>query len=108
MYQGPDRSHGLLKYGNVMIPFEDHYPKNTQSYKLMTSKMTETTPQRGCIMSRGFDDEPHAALKPSDGNSRKTKAFGHASDSLFAGKMKGTADSAKDDISAAKKASQGG
>ena len=57
-------------------------------------------------MSRGFDDEPHAALKPSDGNSRKTKVFGHASDSLFAGKMKGTADSVKDDISAAKKASQ--
>lgn len=57
-------------------------------------------------MSRGFDDEPHAALKPSDGNGSKTKAFGHASDSLFAGKMKGTADSAKDDISAAKKASQ--
>ena len=57
-------------------------------------------------MSRGFDDEPHAALKPSDGNGTKTKAFGHASESLFAGKMKGTADSVKDDISAAKKASQ--
>ena len=39
------QGHGLLKYGNVMIPFEDHYPKNTQSYKLMTSKMTETTPR---------------------------------------------------------------
>ena len=31
---------GLLFYGNVIIPFIDHFPKN-KIYKLLTSKMTE-------------------------------------------------------------------
>lgn len=33
---------GLLKCGNDFIPFEDHFPKNTMLYKVMTTKPGET------------------------------------------------------------------
>ena len=29
---------GLLFYGNVIIPFVDHFPKNTELYRIMTTK----------------------------------------------------------------------
>jgi type IV secretory pathway VirB4 component len=32
---------GLLFYGNVIIPFVDHYPTDTETYKIMTTKMME-------------------------------------------------------------------
>ena len=32
---------GLLFYGNVILPFQDHFPKNTRLYRLMTTKPTE-------------------------------------------------------------------
>ena len=32
---------GLLFYGNVIIPFVDHFPKNTKIYKLLTTKPEE-------------------------------------------------------------------
>lgn len=32
---------GLLFYGNVIIPFVDHFPKNTSIYKLLTTKPEE-------------------------------------------------------------------
>ena len=34
---------GLLFYGNVIIPFVDHFPKNTQLYHIMTTKPNETS-----------------------------------------------------------------
>ena len=34
---------GLLFYGNVILPFVDHFPKDTQLYRLMTTKLEETT-----------------------------------------------------------------
>lgn len=33
--------HGLLKVGNSLIPFENHFPKNTDLYRLMTTKPGE-------------------------------------------------------------------
>lgn len=33
---------GLLFYGNVILPFVDHFPKDTQLYRLMTTKLEET------------------------------------------------------------------
>lgn len=33
---------GLLFYGNVIIPFVDHFPKDTQLYHIMTTKPNET------------------------------------------------------------------
>ena len=32
---------GLIKYGNIMIPFVDKFPKDTELYKLMTTKPQE-------------------------------------------------------------------
>jgi hypothetical protein len=33
---------GLLFYGNVIIPFVDRFPKDTELYRIMTTKMSET------------------------------------------------------------------
>ena len=32
---------GLLFFGNTIIPFEDHFPKDTEMYKLLTTKPSE-------------------------------------------------------------------
>ena len=32
---------GLLFYGNVILPFVDHFPKNTELYRVMTTKLSE-------------------------------------------------------------------
>ena len=32
---------GLLFYGNVILPFQDHFPKNTELYRIMTTKPQE-------------------------------------------------------------------
>ena len=36
---------GLLFYGNVIIPFVDHFPKNGRLYQLMTTKLSERVEQ---------------------------------------------------------------
>ena len=32
---------GLLFYGNTIIPFVDHFPKDTELYRIMTTKPEE-------------------------------------------------------------------
>ena len=32
---------GLLFYGNVILPFTDKFPKNTELYRIMTTKPSE-------------------------------------------------------------------
>jgi hypothetical protein len=32
---------GLLFYGNVILPFTDKFPKNTDLYRIMTTKPNE-------------------------------------------------------------------
>ena len=32
---------GLLFYGNTILPFVDHFPKDTELYKVMTTKLSE-------------------------------------------------------------------
>ena len=34
---------GLLFYGNVILPFVDRFPKGTELYRIMTTKLTERT-----------------------------------------------------------------
>lgn len=29
---------GLIRYGSTLVPFENHFPKNTALYKLMTTR----------------------------------------------------------------------
>ena len=33
---------GLLFFGDVILPFEDHFPKDTELYRIMTTKLAET------------------------------------------------------------------
>jgi hypothetical protein len=33
---------GLIFYGNVIVPFTDHFPKDTQMYRIMTTKLLES------------------------------------------------------------------
>lgn len=32
---------GLLFYGNVILPFVDHFPKDMELYRIMTTKLSE-------------------------------------------------------------------
>ena len=36
---------GLLFYGNVILPFQDHFPKKTMLYKVMTTKLSDKAVQ---------------------------------------------------------------
>lgn len=36
-----EAGHGLLKVGNSLIPFINKFPKDTELYKLMTTKLNE-------------------------------------------------------------------
>ena len=38
---------GLLFYGNTIIPFKDQFPKDTQLYRIMTTKPNEITENGG-------------------------------------------------------------
>ena len=41
---------GLLFYGNVILPFVDHFPKDTKLYKVMTTKLSDMSDNRVVIM----------------------------------------------------------
>lgn len=36
-----DTGKGLLKYGNIILPFEDVFPRDTKLYELITTKLSE-------------------------------------------------------------------
>jgi len=36
-----DAGHGLLKVGSSLVPFENKFPKDTQLYRLMTTKLSD-------------------------------------------------------------------
>ena len=33
---------GLIFYGSTIVPFKDDFPKDTQLYRIMTTKLEET------------------------------------------------------------------
>ena len=35
---------GLLSYSGIILPFEDNFPKNTEMYRVMTTKLSEVVP----------------------------------------------------------------
>ncbi len=37
---------GLLFYGNVILPFVDHFPTELELYRIMTTKLSEVAPQK--------------------------------------------------------------
>ncbi len=40
-----DEGEGLLFYGNVILPFIDRFPKDTDLYRVMTTKLIEVQTQ---------------------------------------------------------------
>ncbi len=36
---------GLIFYGNIIIPFVDHFPKDTELYSIMTTKLEDLAQQ---------------------------------------------------------------
>jgi len=38
---------GLMFYGNVILPFIDRFPKDTELYRIMTTRLSEITPEGG-------------------------------------------------------------
>ena len=34
---------GLIFYGSTIVPFKDDFPKDTQLYRIMTTRLEETT-----------------------------------------------------------------
>jgi len=36
---------GLIRYGSALVPFKNKFPKNTELYRLMTTKPGETLHQ---------------------------------------------------------------
>ena len=38
---------GLLFYGNVILPFIDRFPKDTELYRIMTTRLNEITSEGG-------------------------------------------------------------
>ena len=36
-----DAGHGLLKIGSSLVPFENHFPRDTRLYQLMTTKSAD-------------------------------------------------------------------
>lgn len=41
-----DAGEGLLFYGNVILPFIDRFPTDTELYKVMTTKLSEISDKR--------------------------------------------------------------
>ena len=38
-----DMGEGLLFYGNIILPFADHFPQNTELYSIMTTRPDDRT-----------------------------------------------------------------
>ena len=38
---------GLLFYGNVILPFVDRFPKDTELYRIMTTRLSEIVTEDG-------------------------------------------------------------
>ena len=40
---GTEAGEGLIFYGNVVLPFVDRFPKDTELYRVMTTKPEEVS-----------------------------------------------------------------
>ena len=49
---------GLIFYGNVVLPFVDRFPKDTELYRVMTTKPEEVEGAY-CVLWKGMEVIPH-------------------------------------------------
>lgn len=61
-----DRGHGLIFFGDVILPFKDEFPKNTKIYKLITTNPedrkndTNVSDTKSVILQRSLSEsEPY-------------------------------------------------
>ena len=62
---------GLIFYGSLILPFVDHFPKDTQMYQIMTTKLSETVVKKPASMET--KDEPAEKPKKRRGRPPKKK-----------------------------------
>ena len=48
---------GLLFYGDVILPFEDQFPTDTQLYKLMTTRLSETVQNQSAPVREASEND---------------------------------------------------
>ena len=48
---------GLLFYGDVILPFEDQFPTDTQLYKLMTTRLSETMQNQSALVREASEND---------------------------------------------------
>ena len=61
-----EAGHGLMKIGSNLVPFENDFPKNTELYKLMTTKIDESAAfrkQEQTSVKRSVTPEEEAEFK---------------------------------------------
>ena len=46
---------GLVKFGDVILPFTDKFPKDTELYRLMTTKLTDLFPKSESVTDSSFN-----------------------------------------------------
>ena len=62
---------GLIFYGSLILPFVDHFPKDTQMYQIMTTKLSETVVKKPAAIEA--KDEPAEKPKKRRGRPPKKK-----------------------------------
>jgi len=94
---------GLIFYGSVIVPFVDHFPKDTQMYRIMTTKLSESGNTEAKPKRRGRPkkkmDEVNAAESPANANSTGTLTVENA-DSEAPGKASDGNESAEEAVKA--------
>ena len=60
---------GLIFYGSMVMPFVDHFPKDTKMYQIMTTKLLETLPQAETeVVAERADDKRGSVLESETTN----------------------------------------
>ena len=72
-----DAGHGLIKIGPNLVPFENHFPKDTELYSLLTTKLAEVQENRdaGSTASPIPDDEQAEFIRRIQEVASKNEGF---------------------------------
>ena len=57
---------GLLFYGNIILPFIDRFPKNTELYRIMTTRLSDLSEIKKSQEIKEEKDHEHRKTRPGD------------------------------------------
>ena len=57
---------GLLFYGNIILPFIDRFPKNTELYRVMTTRLSDLSEIKKSQEIKEEKDHEHRKTRPGD------------------------------------------